>query len=65
MQTLCTLMPKTSKIKCDPITSPMDSLVTSGHAFLAMIDKPGCFSNAQVVESKRKQEFCIVSDRTL
>ena len=59
------LVPKELKVKCDPITSHMDSLVISGRVFLASIGKPMCFCNAQVVENKKKDVFYASLDKTI
>ena len=52
------LMPKELKVKCDPITLHMDSLVISGRAFLASVGKLIYFQDAQVGENKKKDAFC-------
>ena len=51
------LIPKELKVKCDPITSHVDSLTINGRAFLASVGKLIYFCDAQVVGNKKKNTF--------
>ena len=59
------LTPKELKVKCNPITLHMDSLVISGCVFLASIGKPTYFCDAQVVENKKKDAFYTSLNKTI
>ena len=58
-------IPKELKVKCNPMTSSVDSLVISRHVFLASVGKPMCFQDAQVVKNKKNNTFHEALDHTM